>query len=80
MKKLFFTALVAAVAIGGAYAGHANTSKFAVPAKIQGTPGPCNTSVKCFPSATAPLCTISGVTYTGTSPDGTCSLRLALNP
>ena len=76
MKRIIFPALIAVLAIGGAFASNAKSQTFN--AKVSGTTGGCKTNVACHPDPTA-TCIISGVQYTGTNTAGTCAASLALN-
>ncbi|WP_316817990.1 hypothetical protein [Pedobacter nyackensis] len=77
MKKLFFTALVAAVAIGGAYATNSTSDKLVILAKPAGSAGPCNTTVVPCNTASGPACTINDITYARQNPvTGLCTIPL----
>lgn len=77
MKKLFFTGLVAIVAVGGAYASYAaNANARIIEGKPYGSSAPCDITVPCHPAA-SPNCSIDGVEYAyEDTSTGLCTLPL----
>lgn len=83
MKKQFLTlALLATVALGGAFAENANSKSLAITGGPQNfTPGAagCSTSLPCNPTPNATPCIIEDVQYytkTNQTSTGTCTVLL----
>lgn len=77
MKKVIFTALVAAVAIGGAFQGNANSKTLLTPSGPFNASAPCpNNNVICSTNS-GPQCLVRGVAQFTTGPTGNCTKALS---